>query len=658
TADNIAAHTGWLIGPPGDQADATFVFYFTDTGFSNAGQDGGTDTGTGSDTQEPKVIYSGTAAASDDPETFVALTDFGSGATFDANVTTDASFDRVFSVTSGEGYGAGVHVAFAAFTGYSAGFATGIKTFNAKVKGSPDGRIEVKLIGSGTDSVAEINVNTYTGSTDLGNGWFEITIPISEFNNNSADNIAAHTGWLIGPPGDQADETFVFYFTDVEFGYVDEDVVADTANYQLVWSNEFNGGTLDNWNIETGYGPNTDGWGNDESQLYTNSATNITIDNGSLVITARCDLSVSGVCGKRDDSITSARVTTKDKMEFRYGKVEARIKVPDGTSTWPALWMLGASFPDTPWPNAGEIDIMEVWQTGGSTLNQSNSTIHYFDGGRVLEGDSIVLADSLADDFRVWTMEWKPNSISVSVEGEEYLTLDTSDAKYAAFKEPFFLLMNIAIDGTLGGTPEAIVNTPQTMLVDYVRLYQDTENTENIFNETAQPTTPDKVLYSAVSASNDDPETFVALDNFGSGATFDASVTTDASFDRVFSVTSGEGYGAGVHVAFAAFTGYTAGFASGYDTFNAKVKGSPDGRIEVKLIGSGTDSVVEVNVNSYGGSTDLGNGWYELAIPISEFNNNGADNIAAHTGWLIGPPGDQADETFIFYFTDTGFSGS
>ena len=342
------------------------------------------------------LLYALSGSADDDPDTFNSVANYGSGATFDAEYTADTSFNRVFAVTSGEGYGEDVHVAFVAFDGYAVGFADGYDSFSAKVKGSPDGQIEVKLIGSGTDSVVVVNVNSYAGSTNLGDGWYELNIPFSEFTNNDSTNIAAHSGWLIGPPGDQADETFTFYFTDAGF-------------------------------------------------------------NSS----------------KADPGIT-----------------------------------------------------------------------------------------------------------------------------------------------------------------------------------------PDHLLYALSGSADDDPETFNSVANYGSGATFDAEYTADYSFDRVFAVTSGEGYGEDVHVAFVAFDGYTAGFASAYDTFITKVKGSPNGLIEVKLIGSGTDSVATVDVNSYSGSTDLGDGWYQLSIPFSDFTNSGSGNISAHYGWLIGPPGDQADETFVFYFTDAGFNSS
>ena len=128
---------------------------------------------------------------------------------------------------------------------------------------------------------------------------------------------------------------------------------------------------------------------------------------------------------------------------------------------------------------------MEVWQTGSSSLNQSNSTIHYSENaGHIIDSENLVLTNSLADDYHIWALEWTETSLAFSIDGQAYKTIDISDAKYAAFKQPFFLLLNIAIDGTLGGAPDAIINTPQKMLVDYVKLYQDPSNTNKQFTKT------------------------------------------------------------------------------------------------------------------------------------------------------------------------------
>lgn len=249
---------------------------------------------------------------------------------------------------------------------------------------------------------------------------------------------------------------------------------AFARSYELVFSDEFDGaGGPDpaKWNIETGYGPNNDGWGNDESQLYTGLSDNVRVEGGDLVITARCDLAVSGVCGKRDGSITSARITTKDKFEFRYGKVEARIKVPSGSSTWPAFWMLGAGIPDIVWPASGEIDIMEVHQDK-SDINTTHSAAHWYDGGWQQFSQGRRFNAPLSDDYHVWALEWDERHFTASIDGISYFTKVIDPVVQREFLKSFFLILNIAIDGTLGGPPNQIISTPQEMRVDWVRVYQ------------------------------------------------------------------------------------------------------------------------------------------------------------------------------------------
>lgn len=812
-------------------------------------------------------------------------------------------------------------------------------------------------------------------------------------------------------------------------------VVDSSANYKLVWSDEFNEvagrasaktSSSIRWNIETGYGPNGDGWGNNEWQLYTDSADNLALvsdssdsANGFLSIKARC----SGACASRNGSITSARINTKDKFEFKYGKVQARIKVPAGKSTWSAFWMLGADYPDTPWPQSGEIDVMEVHQRN-SDIKTTHSAAHWYNSEWQQFTQHKTLGSPLSDDFHIYEMEWDKAWLIGRIDGVEYFRKTIDAATMDEFQKPFYMILNVAVAGTLGADVTAgdpIQTTPQEMLVDWVRVYQDPDagggnsgggetdpnvpatvapaptlpasDVISIFSNTYSPigdvdynpqwgqstvystlsiesndtikltnlnyqgldfsknvqdlsamttlhmdfwtpdtvssgakfkvklvdfgangvyqggddsehelvfdansspaltkggwvnfeipltqfsglatrahmaqlvfsgadglstvyldniyfsnqggtgggdapttaapaptlsasnvisifsdaytsiadvntnpswgqstvvsnesvlgnnmlkyaslnyqgtdfsansqdlsamktlhldvwtpvnlaagakfkvklvdfgmdrayqggddseheltftvsttpkliagkwssfaiplssftgmtnktavaqlvisgadglntiyldniyfstqdsggsggTTPDHVLY-ATSAAVDTPFPEGGIQNFGSGAIFDAAYAGDSTFNPAFSVTSGEGYGAGVHVAFLAVQGYSAGFAAAYDTFNAKVKGSPDGRVEIKLFGNGGDSVATVNVASYSGSTPLGDGWYELSVPFSEFTNSA--NISGHSGWLLGPPGDQADVTFVFLLTDVGFSGT
>ncbi|MGK0271475.1 MAG: beta-glucanase (GH16 family) [Cocleimonas sp.] len=249
-----------------------------------------------------------------------------------------------------------------------------------------------------------------------------------------------------------------------------------TAQFKLVWSDEFDGNSLDDskWNIETGYGPNNAGWGNDESQLYTDSSENLKVDSGNLIVTARCD---TGVCEKRDGSITSAKINTKGKMELKYGKVEARIKLPSGRSTWPAFWMLGAGFPDVSWPQSGEIDIMEMHQQN-SNINTSHTTVHWFDESKAV-GDEWTFYtnrkqfdEPLTSDFHVFSIEWDEANIIGKIDDVTFYSKSINSAEMTEFQEPFYLILNVAIDGTLGAAPNEIKTTPQDMIVDWVRVYE------------------------------------------------------------------------------------------------------------------------------------------------------------------------------------------
>ena len=161
-------------------------------------------------------LFSSTAASEDFASQFTGVETFGNGATFNFATADDPHdvYARVGSVVSGEGYGNDINVAFAAFTALGAGFADGYEAFSIKVANTPNGRLEVKLIGGGADSVANIELATYAGATNLGNGWFNVAIAFTDFTNPA--NIANHSGYLIGMPGDNGANQFTFYFTDIE----------------------------------------------------------------------------------------------------------------------------------------------------------------------------------------------------------------------------------------------------------------------------------------------------------------------------------------------------------------------------------------------------------------------------------------------------------
>jgi hypothetical protein len=233
--------------------------------------------------------------------------------------------------------------------------------------------------------------------------------------------------------------------------------------YSLVWSDEFSGNTLNtnDWTHEIGNGcPNLCGWGNSELQSYRSQ--NTTVADGYLTIEAKRETS---------GTYTSSRIKTQGKKFFKYGRIDIRAKVPRGNGLWPALWMLGESISSVGWPRSGEIDIMEMIGGNNST---TLGTAHWYNGGHNYTGGNTTLASGeLADEFHVYSIIWDAQSISwyLDDDPQPFYVLDISPSELSEFRENFFLLFNIAVGGTLGGTVDNS-NLPQTMIVDYVRVFQ------------------------------------------------------------------------------------------------------------------------------------------------------------------------------------------
>lgn len=248
--------------------------------------------------------------------------------------------------------------------------------------------------------------------------------------------------------------------------------------YDLVWSDEFDGTTGDlpsaaNWSFEIGTG--TNGWGNRELQYYTDRPENVSLDGkGNLVITA-IEESFEG------SPYTSARIITRDKQEFQYGRIEARLKTPFSQGLWPAFWMLGSDLEpgdavtDTvPWPRAGEMDIMEL---RGQEPGKIAGSIHgpgYAAGNAVTE--SFELTDGRFDtDFHIFAIEWGADFIDFFVDNRLYSRLNPESIPEGSewvFDKKYFIILNVAVGGAYVGSPNSNSRFPQTMIVDYVRVYQ------------------------------------------------------------------------------------------------------------------------------------------------------------------------------------------
>lgn len=233
-------------------------------------------------------------------------------------------------------------------------------------------------------------------------------------------------------------------------------------NWNLVWSDEFNGTSLNraNWTPEIGTG--SGGWGNNELQYYTDRAQNVQVTGGNLVITAQKE-SYGGM------NYTSARIKTQDLKSFTYGKVEARIKLPSGQGLWPAFWMLGSNISSVGWPKSGEIDIME-------RVNHNpyvNGTVHWDAGGHAEYGR--VSGNLDFSQFHVYSIEWDSKYIRWFVDGQQFneFYIENGTGNTEEFQRPFFLLLNLAVGGNWPGSPNNSTPFPSQMLVDYVRVYQD-----------------------------------------------------------------------------------------------------------------------------------------------------------------------------------------
>ena len=232
-------------------------------------------------------------------------------------------------------------------------------------------------------------------------------------------------------------------------------------NYTLIWNDEFNGSSLSSdWTQEIGNG--NWGWGNNELQYYR--AQNTSLENGYLIITAKQE----NFGGK---NYTSSRIKTQGNIFHTYGRIDIRAKLPFGQGLWPALWMLGENFSSTGWPSCGEIDIMEMVGGNGWNDRTVHGTVHWEDNGHALYGGHNTLTSGrFADEFHVFSIIWTPSSIKWLRDDIQYHVIDINNL--SAFHNDFFFIFNVAVGGNWPGSPDASTIFPQTMIVDYVRVFQ------------------------------------------------------------------------------------------------------------------------------------------------------------------------------------------
>jgi len=323
---------------------------------------------------------------------------------------------------------------------------------------------------------AHITTNGMAVGVFPANTW--INLPITNQYNpntflitNTTARLTAPTGtsyvrYQIVFQGDENNSNGSVYFDDL---VLDQIGGARWGNWNVVWSDEFNGTTINPavWTFDIGNGAS--GWGNNEFEYYTSRPQNAYVSNGVLNIVARQE-SFGGF------NYTSARLKTEGRFSKQYGRFEFGARLPQGVGFWPALWMLGTNFTSVGWPACGEIDVME---NNGSSPTNVQGTIHY--GGSTTQ--NYTLPGGFVTNFHTYLLEWTTNAILWYVDGLRYHT-QTNWSSFAGpypapFNQPFFLLMNLAIGGNYLGNPsQANINAntvfPGIMQVDYVRIYEPT----------------------------------------------------------------------------------------------------------------------------------------------------------------------------------------
>jgi len=243
-------------------------------------------------------------------------------------------------------------------------------------------------------------------------------------------------------------------------------------NWVLTWSDEFsaaNGSAPDatKWVAESG----GNGWGNEELEYYTARRKNVRQENGNLVIQAEKE-EFTGSDGVRR-KYTSARLKTQGRFAQKYGRFEARIRIPQGQGVWPAFWLLGDDFSTAAWPACGEIDVMENRGVEKSTVH---SAIHGpgYSSNKAITSGYTLRKGRFSDGFHVFAVEWEPREMRFYVDDRLYATRTPADLPAGApwvFDHPFFVVLNLAVGGKFPGSPDSSTVFPQRMLVDYVRVY-------------------------------------------------------------------------------------------------------------------------------------------------------------------------------------------
>lgn len=296
-----------------------------------------------------------------------------------------------------------------------------------------------------------VDVEIIGDSTRKNNQYFSVQLSSPT---NCTLSISKGTGTILN-------ENLLYYPVD-NTGYTTPTTYAGKT---LVWSDEFTSNTINtsNWAFETG----ASGWGNSELENYTSRSQNAFQSKGNLIIEARKE-------NYNGSLYTSARMITKGRKVFTFGRIDIRAKVPTGKGIWPAIWMLGNNIDQVSWPACGEMDIMELL---GQEPNKLYGTLHWGATTQLHQskGTSTVLSTGSYDQqFHVYSLVWVKDQVQILVDDVVYNTIPASATAGSTnpFNSDFFFILNVAVGGTWPGSPDGTTVFPQRMAVDYVRVFQ------------------------------------------------------------------------------------------------------------------------------------------------------------------------------------------
>lgn len=420
------------------------------------------------------------------------------------------------------------------------------------------------------------------------------------------------------------------------------DQIQIPEGYSLAWSDEFNNSSInmENWQYETGDGSDyglPSGWGNNELQIYTESEENSGIESED-------DLSVLYIRAVSDgaENFTSAKLTSKNLFSMRFGRVDIKAKMPEGQGIWPAIWMLGSNIDEIDWPGCGEIDIVELL---GSESNKMYSTLHYTDSENThgeIQASHVLSSGTFNDAFHIFSLDWTPENLTFSVDGTQIGQVPIAD-DMKEFLRSFYFVLNVAVGGNWPGSPDNTTTFPQTMYVDYVRVFEKNDFTApaaptlDIDEETiGQNIEPSLAQHAIKDSFNDLGNASVLVWGGGGEPIVGASESAiDGDSSLVFNFPGGN-WGGG-YIALEAPVDL-----SGYSFIKfALNKPATLFNAEIKLESPSTNAAVFLT--DYTG-TDAGQGFEEYSIPLSDFM--GLDLTKISIPFSMWNPKD-ADENFV-----------